>query len=203
MHDSKTRRPRSPFRGVVSTHLRRRRYADLCSSPCYSPPSAPSKSPLFIANGFRIMMPGWLRDPIQIPRVSSSEPTLPPLSSSSLTPSTLTTRVQGCYCPRRDCSLSLSLSLCPSLFRDLSNNLLCAIYRRDAGPLCPRPPSPLSTQRDIQRDVSLSFFPFFPFSLSPSLYSPSFCLGNRGSKSAGRKIRKIEWILIRERDYPN
>lgn len=164
MHDSKTRRPRSPFRGVVSTHLRRWRYADLCSSPCYSPPSAPSKSPLFIANGFRIMMPGWLRDPIQIPRVSSSEPTLPPLSSSSLTPSTLTTRVQGCYCPRRDCSLSLSLSLCPSLFRDLSNNLLCAIYRRDAGPLCPRPPSPLS------RCLSPPSFLFFLF-LPPPLFT--------------------------------
>lgn len=163
MHDSKTRRPRSPFRGVVSTHLRRRRYADLCSSPCYSPPSAPSKSPLFIANGFRIMMPGWLRDPIQIPRVSSSEPTLPPLSSSSLTPSTLTTRVQGCYCPRRDCSLSLSLSLSVRLSSEIFRIIYFARYTdatrglfalglplpfRDASPLLP------------------SFFSFFSLPLS-------------------------------------
>lgn len=124
MHDSKTRRRRPPLslRGPlsgVSTHLRRR-YVELPLSPCFlsmaTPPalsflryrvacrclsspraSPPSKSPLFIANGFRIMMPGWLRDPIQIPRVSSSGPTrfLPrppprflPLSPSPLPPCT-------------------------------------------------------------------------------------------------------------------
>lgn len=113
--------PPFPLRGPlsgVSTHLRRR-YVELPLSPCSlsmatppglsllryrvacrclsSPASPPSKSPLFIANGFRIMMPGWLRDPIQIPRVSSSGPTRflphplprpPSLSSSPLPPCT-------------------------------------------------------------------------------------------------------------------
>lgn len=82
----------------------------LDSSRCLSSPaSPPSRSPLFIANGFRIMMPGWLRDPIQIPRVSSSGPArfLPPPSSSlSLPPYPL--RARGCYCRRRDCSRSRS-----------------------------------------------------------------------------------------------
>lgn len=166
MHDSKTRRPRSPFRGVVSTHLRRRRYADLCSSPCYSPPSAPSKSPLFIANGFRIMMPGWLRDPIQIPRVSSSEPTLPPLSSSSLTPSTLTTRVQGCYCPRRDCSLSLSLSLSVRLSSEIFRIIYFARYT-DAtrglfalGLPLPFPPNAISNAMSPSPSFLFFLFPF-------------------------------------------
>lgn len=134
MHDSKTRRrPPFPLRGPlsgVSTHLRRR-YVELPLSPCSlsmatppglsllryrvacrclsSPASSPSKSPLFIANGFRIMMPGWLRDPIQIPRVSSSGPTRflphPPPSLSLLL---LSHPARGCYCRRRDCSRSRS-----------------------------------------------------------------------------------------------
>lgn len=143
MHDSKTRRrPRSPLSGV-STHLRRR-YVELPLSPCSlsiatPPPRAflrsyrcardvsrlpprvtpVSKSPLFIANGFRIMMPGWLRDPIQIPRVSSSTrfpspPSLPPpLCFSVPRPLSLSLfshppRARGCYCRRRDCSRSRS-----------------------------------------------------------------------------------------------
>lgn len=138
MHDSKTRRrwpPRSPQwrKYPPQTTLRRNHLfprvssrwsplqsslpiltLPLDSSRCLSSPaSPPSKSPLFIANGFRIMMPGWLRDPIQIPRVSSSGPArfLPPLLaplSLSLSPSSYPLRARGCYCRRRDCSRSRS-----------------------------------------------------------------------------------------------
>lgn len=135
--------PRGPFSGV-SIHLRRR-YVEpplspyslsmvtplpiltlpLDSSRCLSSPaSPPSKSPLFIANGFRIMMPGWLRDPIQIPRVSSSGPArflpppLLPAHSLSLPPPTLF--VHGVVIAGGVIALA----------RDLSNNLLCTIPPR-------------------------------------------------------------------------
>lgn len=96
----------------------------LHSSRClFSLASPPSKSPLFIANGFRIMMPGWLRDPIQIPRVSSSGPArfLPPLLLPlplSLPPPTLF--VHGVVIAGGVIALA----------RDLSNNLLCTIPPR-------------------------------------------------------------------------
>lgn len=96
----------------------------LDSSRCLSSPALPpSKSPLFIANGFRIMMPEWLRDPIQIPRVSSSGPArfLPPLLASlsfSLPPPTLF--VHGVVIAGGVIALA----------RDLSNNLLCTIPPR-------------------------------------------------------------------------
>lgn len=69
------------------------------------------------------MMPGWLRDPIQIPRVSSSGPAqfLPPLSfnlSLSLPPPTLF--VHGVVIAGGVIALA----------RDLSNNLLCTIPPR-------------------------------------------------------------------------
>ena len=107
-------------------------------------------------------------------------------------------RVRGCYCPRRDCSLSLSfsLSLSLSLSPDLSNNLLCAIPARRASLCPPLFPSSLLSFHSLRYPQSLP-----PPSEKPRL--PLFCLGNRESKSPGRKIRKIEWILIRECDYPN
>lgn len=134
MHDSKTRRwpPRSlqwrkyppqttlrrttslpvlPLDGHPPSRSSQRYTAPLVVvSPL---PSPLSKSPLFIANGFRIMMPGWLRDPIQIPRVSSSGPTRflpsPSLSLSlPLSPLLPSPRARGCYCRRRDCSRSRS-----------------------------------------------------------------------------------------------
>lgn len=166
MHDSKTRRrwlPRSPQwrKYPPQTTLRRNHLfprvssrwsplqsslpiltLPLDSSRCLSSPaSPPSKSPLFIANGFRIMMPGWLRDPIQIPRVSSSGPArfLPPLLaplSLFLPPPTLF--VHGVVIAGGVIALA----------RDLSNNLLCTI-----------PPRHTTTVRST---VSLSL------SLSPS-----------------------------------
>lgn len=95
-----------------------------------------------------------------------------------------------------------------ALARDLSNNLLCTIPPRHTPP--PRLPRRLPR---LALGVDLLFFSSIslPISLTPplpcaralSLSSPFFfCQGNRGSRALGRKIRKIEWILIRERDYP-
>lgn len=128
-------------------------------------------------------MPGWLRDPIQIPRVSSSGPArfLPPLlptHSLSLPPPTLF--VHGVVIAGGVIALA----------RDLSNNLLCTI-----------PPRHTTTVR-LAISLALEVNPLsFLLSLTRSL--TFFCQGNRGSKALGRKIRKIEWILIRECDYPN
>lgn len=119
-----------------------------------SPPaSPPSKSPLlFIANGFRIMMPGWLRDPIQIPRVSSSGPTrplLPPAPFASPHPTLLAYGV-------------VIAGGVIALARDLSNNLLCTIPPRHI-------PPPRRLVRARPLGVDLLLVPFFTsISLSPA-----------------------------------
>lgn len=176
MHDLKTRRrwpPRSPQwrKYPPQTTLRRNHLfprvssrwsplqsslpiltLPLDSSRCLSSPaSPPSKSPLFIANGFRIMMPGWLRDPIQIPRVSSSGPArfLPPLLaplSLFLPPPTLF--VHGVVIAGGVIALA----------RDLSNNLLCTIPPRHTTTV--RSTVSLSPSGSIS---SLLFFLFLSF----------------------------------------
>lgn len=93
-----------------------------------------------------------------------------------------------------------------ALARDLSNNLLCTIPPRHTPP--PRLPSSPSSRPRGRSPLFLFHFPSYLTSPPPlcarslALFSFFFCQGNRGSRALGRKIRKIEWILIRERDYP-
>ena len=91
-------------------------------------------------------------------------------------------RVRGCYCPRRDCSLSLSfsLSLSLSLSPDLSNNLLCAIPARRASLCPPLFPSSLLSFHSLRYPQSLP-----PPSEKPRLPLFVWVIENR-SHPAGR-----------------
>jgi len=91
----------------------------VAASPLSPPPLSPSprsKSPLFIANGFRIMMPWVAAGPYSntscfLVRTNSvPSPPSPSCSARALARPLAPSRAgaRGCYCRRRDCSRSRS-----------------------------------------------------------------------------------------------
>jgi len=150
---------------------RRRRRRCVSSSPALPP----SKSPLFIANGFRIMMPWVAAGPYSNTSCFLVRANLVP-SPPARFPSKL---LAGARAPfRRSPAPARGVVIAGgviALARDLSNNLLCAIPPRHT----PRPPSPSPS--------GLISSPLLPSS-SFSSFSLSFFVGvieDRGH-SAGR-----------------
>jgi len=140
-----------------------------------SPALPPSKSPLFIANGFRIMMPWVAAGPYSNTSCFLVRANLVP-SPPARFPSKLLAGARAPFrpspAPARGVVIAGGVI---ALARDLSNNLLCAIPPRHT----PRPPSPSPS--------GLISSPLLPSS-SFSSFSLSFFVGvieDRGH-SAGR-----------------